>query len=43
MSVGRVAARHGVTRGAIYQQLWRVGAVVSAVIAEIEVPTFDIG
>jgi len=43
MPIARVAARHGVTRGAIYQQLRRVGAVVSAVIAEIEVPTYDIG
>jgi hypothetical protein len=43
MSIARVAARHGVTRGAVYQQLRRVGAVVSAIIAEIEVPTFDIG
>ena len=43
MPVARVAARHGVTRGAIYQQLLRVGAVVSSVMDEIEVPTFEIG
>ena len=42
MSVARIAARHGVTRGAIYQQLRRVGAVVPAVMDEIEVPNFDI-
>ena len=43
MPVAGVAARHGVTRGAIYQQLRRVGAVVAAVMDDIEVPTFDIG
>ena len=43
MSIKRVAAQHGVTRGAIYQQLRRVGAVVSAIMAEIEVPNFGLG
>ena len=43
MSVERVAAQRGVTQGAIYQQLSGLRAVMPAVMAEIEVPTFDIG
>jgi hypothetical protein len=43
MSVARVAARRGVTRGAIYQQLRRVVEVLPTVMEEIEVPHFEIG
>jgi len=42
LPVEQVAARFGVTWGAIYQQLRRVGAVVPTVMDEIEVPNFDI-
>lgn len=43
MSVARVAARRGVTRGAIYQQLSRLRVVMPAIMAEIEVTTFGHG
>lgn len=43
MSIKRVADQLGVTPGAIYQQLTRVGEVLPAVMEEIEVPTFGIG
>ena len=43
MSVGGIAAHRGVTRGAIYQQLSRLRAVMPTIMAEIEVPTFDLG
>ncbi|MEI6606710.1 MAG: hypothetical protein WCP35_15485 [Verrucomicrobiota bacterium] len=42
LPVEQVAAQFGVTWGAIYQQLRRVGAFVPAVMDEIEVPNFDI-
>ncbi|MCX6864606.1 MAG: hypothetical protein NTV46_00040, partial [Verrucomicrobia bacterium] len=40
LSVEQVAARFGVSWGAIYQQLRRVGEIVPAVMDGIEVPTF---
>ena len=43
MSIKQVADQLGVTPGAIYQQLLRVGEVLPAVMEEIEVPTFGNG
>ena len=43
MSVVQVARQCGVTRGAIYEQLRRVGSILPKIMEEIEVPTFGLG